>query len=234
MYYTELGTTKVSADRLGEMTAAINSQMANDFCPTFGIAPPTWEVLASGTSAQPGDLVITLMDQDQSVPGALGYHSEESTGVKFGSILVDPCLADLSPDPLVSVAQCLSHECCEALADIACDVWVLGTNGKLWAQEVCDPVESSTYVIGNVTVSDFLTPAFFDDQPLAGSVFDHLQVLSAGFSIAKGGYAVQWAPGSAQPQQVFGDDYPEWRKATKERPFARTLRRLAGASAVTG
>jgi hypothetical protein len=225
-YLTELGTTKVTAPQLEEMTQAINTQMQNDFCQAFGLTPVNWSVLPAGSTANPGDLVITLMDNDQSVPGALGYHSEQSSGVKFGSILVDPCLQYLGPNPLVSVAQCLSHECCEAAADIACDVWVLGTDNNLWAQEVCDPVESATYTIGNVTVSDFVTPAFFDDQPLAGASFDHLGMLKSGFSIDHGGYAVQWAPGTAQPKQVFGDEYPEWRKATKFRQFARTKKRL--------
>ncbi len=232
--YTELGTTKVTAAQLAEMTAAITQQMAQDFCPTYGIATASWSVLAPGATANPSDLVITLMDEDQSVPGALGYHSVENNGVKFGSILVDPCLQYLGANPLVSVAQCLSHECCEAVADIACDVWVLGTDQLLWAQEVCDPVESSTYAIGDVTVSDFVTPAFFDDQPVAGSKFDHTGVLTTGFSIDKGGYAVQWQPGSSQPKQVFGDDYPEWRKATKQRAFARTKLRLTGVRDQTG
>jgi hypothetical protein len=225
--YTELGTTKVTAAQLEEMTSAINQQMARDFCPAFGISLVSWSVLPAGATANPSDLVITLMDVDKSVPGALGYHSEQNNGVKFGSILVDPCLQYLGADPLISVAQCLSHECCEAAADIACDVWVLGTDSQLWAQEVCDPVESATYVIGAVTVSDFVTPAFFDDQAPAGSRFDHLGVLTAGFSIDKGGYAVLWQPGTAQPRQVFGDEYPEWRKGTKTRAFARTKKRLA-------
>jgi hypothetical protein len=226
MYYTELGTTKVTAAQLEEMTAAINEQMSKDFCPTYGLEAIVWQVNPSGSKVAPGDLVITLMDKDQTVPGALGYHSEENNGVKFGSILVDPCLQYLGSNPLVSVAQCLSHECCEAAADIACDVWVLGTDNNLWAQEVCDPVESATYTIGDVTVSDFVTPAFFDDDPLAGSEFDHIGVLKSGFAIDKGGYAVLWTPGQAKPHQVTGDQYPDWRKPTKSREFARTKRRL--------
>jgi hypothetical protein len=149
-----------------------------------------------------------------------------TNGVEFGSILVDPCIQYLGNNPLVSVAQCLSHECCEAAADLACDVWVLGSDNQLWAQEVCDPVESATYTIGQVTVSNFVKPAFFDEAPLAKSDFDHLGVLKSPFTIDKGGYAVLWKPGSAQPHQVFGDEYPKWRRATKQREFARTAQRL--------
>jgi hypothetical protein len=231
MYYTELGTDQVTAAQLEEMTEAINEQMAKDFCPTFGLLPISWSVLKTGAKAKPSDMVITLMDQDKTEPGALGYHSEQNNGVKFGSILVDPCLKYLGSNPLVSVAQCLSHECCEAAGDLACDAWVLGTDNQLWAQEVCDPVESATYTIGKVTVSNFVTPAFFDDAPLAKSKFDHLGVLKSGFALDKGGYAVLWKPGAAQPHQVFGDQYPEWRRATKQREFARTARRLRRAAA---
>ena len=78
MYYTELGTDKVTEAQLKEMTEAINEQMAKDFCPTFGLAPIAWSVLKAGAKARPNDMVITLMDQDKSVPGALGYHSVQN------------------------------------------------------------------------------------------------------------------------------------------------------------
>jgi hypothetical protein len=227
MFYTQLGTDKVSASQLQEMTTAINEQMSKDFCPAYNMIPLKWSVLPHGGKAKPGDLVITLMDEDKTEPGALGYHSEDNNGVKFGSILVDPCLQYLGSDPLVSVGQCLSHECCEAAADIACDVWVLGNDNQLWAQETCDPVESSTYVIGSVTVSNFVTPAFFDELAPAKSKFDHLGVLRSAFTIDKDGYAVLWKPGTGKPQQHFGDEYPGWRKATKQREFSRTKKRLS-------
>jgi hypothetical protein len=225
-FYTESGTDKVTDAQLRKMTEAITRQMFDDFCPTFGLLPITWRALEKGDRAHPRDLVITLIDQDKTEPGALGYHSERNSGVKFGSILVDPCLQYLGEDPLVSVAQCLSHECCEAAADLACDAWVQAPDNQLWALEVCDPVESATYVIDKVTVSNFVTPAFFDDLPAAHSIFDHMGVLKKGFTIDKGGYAVLWKPSTSKPHEVFGDHYPEWRKATKLRDYARTKKRL--------
>ena len=35
MFYTQLGTDKVTVSQLEEMTAAINEQMSKDFCPTY-------------------------------------------------------------------------------------------------------------------------------------------------------------------------------------------------------
>lgn len=43
---------------------------------------------------------------------------------------------------------------------------------------------------------------------------------------AKGGYAVQLSKGKIS--QVFGDEYPEWRKATKESDLSRTYKRTHG------
>jgi hypothetical protein len=52
-YLTELGTTKVTAPQLEEMTQAINTQMQNDFCQAFGLTPVNWSVLAGGQHGEP-------------------------------------------------------------------------------------------------------------------------------------------------------------------------------------
>jgi hypothetical protein len=78
VYYTELGTDKVTEAQLEEMTGAINEQMAKDFCPAFGLLLISWSILKSGKKAKPNDMVIMLMDQDKTEPGALGYHSVQN------------------------------------------------------------------------------------------------------------------------------------------------------------
>ena len=40
--------------------------------------------------------------------------------------------------------------------------------------EPCDPVESSTYQINGVTVSDFVTPSFYDDFKAVGRQYSFL------------------------------------------------------------
>jgi hypothetical protein len=54
------------------MTAAINEQMSEDFCPTHTMTPLKWSVPPEGGKAKPGDLVITLMDEDETESGAFG------------------------------------------------------------------------------------------------------------------------------------------------------------------
>ncbi len=69
--------------------------------------------------------------------------------------------------------------------------------GKAYSFEVCDPVEAPTYPVNGVSVSNFVTPAWFD--PLsdhATAQYDKLGELHAPFSILKGGYVVYEAAGA--------------------------------------
>jgi hypothetical protein len=92
-------------------------------------------------------------------------------------------------------------------------------------------VEAPTYEVNGVSVSNFVTPSWFDPQAPGGSQFDKLGKLSAPFSILPGGYVVYSADG--KEQQQFGDEFPAWRKQMKSGPAARTQRRRAEASALT-
>jgi len=104
----------------------------------------------------------------------------------------------------------------------------LTVNGSAYSFEVCDPVEAPSYVVSGVSVSNFVTPSWFDPLAPSGAQFDKLGHLTAPFTIVKGGYVVYESAG--QQQQKYGDDFPGWRKEMKGGPMARTRRRLAQAS----
>ncbi len=57
--------------------------------------------------------------------------------------------------------------------------------------EPCDPVESSTYAINGVTVSDFVTPSFYDDFNAAGRQYSFLGSVTEPFQLLAGGY-ISW------------------------------------------
>lgn len=110
-----------------------------------------------------------------------------------------------------SVSSVLSHEVLEMFIDPNCNLWANDGHGKAYSFEVCDPVEAPTYVVNGVSVSNFVTPAWFD--PLsdhATAQYDKLGNLKAPFSILKGGYVVYEAAGAEHQQ--YGDDFPAWRK----------------------
>jgi hypothetical protein len=75
-----------------------------------------------------------------------------------------------------------------------------------------------------VEVSNFVLPAWFDPIPVDGAKFDWLGKLSKPFSMTKGGYVIVRNQGSVS--QVFGEEFPAWKKALKlEKLGSRTRRR---------
>src|SRR5690348_2607477 len=63
------------------------------------------------------------------------------------------------------------------------------------------------------SVSNFVTPAWFDPLAPATAQFDKLGQLTAPFIILKGGYVVYESAG--KEQQKVGDKVPDWRKRMK-------------------
>jgi hypothetical protein len=112
--------------------------------------------------------------------------------------------------------------------DPNCNLWAKDGKGAAYSFEVCDPVEAPSYAVNGVSVSNFVTPSWFDPLAPATAQFDKLGQLHAAFSILKGGYVVYESAG--KEQQKFGDEFPEWRKQMKAGPLARTRRRLVQAA----
>jgi hypothetical protein len=127
-----------------------------------------------------------------------------------------------------SVSSVLSHEVLEMYVDPNCNLWANDGKGSAYSFEVCDPVEAPTYTVSGVSVSNFVTPAWFDPLAPATAQFDKLGQLKTPFSILKGGYVVYESAG--KEHQQFGDEFPGWRKEMKSGPLARTRRRLIQAS----
>lgn len=158
-------------------------------------------------SAPIGASVATIVDKGP-VEGALAYHSTDGGAP---SITVYAGVAALyGYDNSVS----MTHE----LQELAADPTICVTNqgwpydwiyiqkqdglhrvgqmeGTVWAQEVSDPVEAYSYpragVDGRpVQISDFITPAWFNDG--IGSRYDYMGLTTQPFEILIGGYAQYW------------------------------------------
>jgi hypothetical protein len=222
-------STLVTDEDAELMTAAVSLQMHRDFALAWGITPPSVAYLAQN-APEPGNTVIIAIMDNADQAGDLGWHTEGPNGIKYGRVFAEPVLQNggnaLTND--LSVASVLSHEVMETTGDPACNRWCDTGNGVLVALEVGDPVESDSYVIPaggqNVTVSDFVYPAWFDPGAPAGAVKDHMRLTSEPFEVRPTGYNVTMTEGTVS--QVFGREYPEWRKATKKTPTARTQRRV--------
>lgn len=205
----------------------------------------TWDRVAPAVLFQPGspilgdDEQIVLFDAPDQAD-ALGYHAEGPDGKPYGKVFVGPVL-DAGGGVLdggtsgTSVASELSHEAIELVGDPDVNLWADGptrAEGSSYAVELCDPCEATSYTITledgtRVLVSDFVTPAWFDEEAPSGSVFDWCQVVKAPFALGPGGYCVvRAAPGSEQ--QVFAETAPaRWRSAGRLHPAARAFKRCA-------
>ena len=216
-------STLVSAADVTRMTAAVYRQVKWQVSKAWELKPPLVVEAADEASAPVGATKVMIFD-DADVAGALGYHDVGPDGLPYGKVF-----AKVSLDNNVSVSSVLSHETCEIVGDAHANYWADAPDGKSYALELCDPVESDSYMINvngvNVEVSNFVTPDFFDTVQVAGAKFDWLGKLTAPFTMTKGGYLIVRTDGTAS--QVFGEEFPEWKKVSKlERLGSRTRKRL--------
>ncbi len=137
---------------------------------------------------------IVLTDTpDQAA--ALGYHEMTSTGVPLGKVF-----AGLDIDSGSSWTVTLSHELLEMLGDPWINWCAESPDGRLFALEVCDPVEADDlgYEIGGVRLSDFITPAWF--EPTQADRVDFMKRISRQLELAPGGYISILDPGKGWTQ----------------------------------
>jgi hypothetical protein len=237
-------STLVTNDEVAAMTEAIAAQVSDDAAAAWD-RPAAQVAFFTDASAVPAQMHrISMVDTIKDGPaGVLGYHTESAGGILWGIVAAKPELDNggkvLTGD--WSVSSVLSHEVLEMYVDPYCNLWANNDGGSVYSFEVCDPVEAPTYEVGGVSVSNFVTPAWFDPLSVgagaapspAGTVnFDHLGLLKAPFTIVKGGYVVYSTAGKAQ--QKFGDEFPQWRRDMKSGVMSRTrcrLRQLTGPGA---
>jgi hypothetical protein len=125
---------------------------------------------------------IVLTDNPDQA-GALGYHELTSQGTPLGKVF-----AGLDIQSGSSWTVTLSHELLEILVDPWINWCAEGSDGKIYALEVCDAVEADElgYEIDGVMVSDFITPSWF--EPTQADRVDFKRRLSKSMELARGGY----------------------------------------------
>jgi hypothetical protein len=138
--------------------------------------------LPKNQSLVPGWWQIIVMDNPDQAD-ALGYHELTSQGSPLGKVF-----AKLDLEHGYSWTVTLSHELLEMLADPWVNWCAVGSDGKIYALEVCDAVEADRlgYEIDGVLVSDFVTPAWF--EPTQADRVDFKRRLLKPLQLAEGGY----------------------------------------------
>ena len=174
-------STCLSDGQVEAVIPALQRQVSLDF-------KAYWEVdceltfLAKEKPLTEGWWQISVTDNPDQA-GALGYHELTSRGTPLGKVFA---ALDLQSGGSWTVT--LSHELLEMLADPWINWCAQGSDGKIYALEVCDAVETDKlgYKIGEVLVSDFITPSWFD--PTRANRVDFKRRISKPLQLASGGY----------------------------------------------
>jgi hypothetical protein len=188
---------------------ALERQVQEHFAPVYGLEA----TVGVASSALDGAWVIGLF-RDPDQPGALGYHSLGPNGLPCAKVF-----PELDKQDGANLSTTISHELLEMLADPFLRLAVQASDGRFYANEVCDAVEQDEYEIDGVTVSSFLLPDWYT----GGSKFDYLGKCNAALEVRPGGYAQVYDP-SAGWQQILNGQM----RAYRARLGGRTARRARG------
>lgn len=204
---------RVTDSSMMKIAQAIGKQVNGDFARAWGIdAAVTLMRRGDRSPPDPNAWWVAVLE-NPGQPEAAGYHDLTPQGKPLAVVHADLVEADGEELSVV-----ISREVLEMLADP-------GLSGfehhrgedKLYAREVCDPVQGAqnVYSIQGVRLSDFVYPAFFQDG--ATGPFNHRRTLKAPFEIAPGGFlpslhqadATSWS--EAPPQDMRPDSRLERR-----------------------
>jgi hypothetical protein len=199
-------TTDLTDEDVQLALRAINRQLAEDFEPEWSMgAQLRLEGKSQKTPSKTslpdlrGDAILYLWD-GSDVDDALGYHDLNFRGVPYGFVFTKLAKA-LDEDWTVT----LSHEALEMAADPNVNLLVHGPHPTKSSQsvfywyETCDAVQSESYPIDGIAVSNFLLPLYFTAGAEPGSRNDFLnRVPLSSFGINPGGYVGYYDPETGQ------------------------------------
>jgi hypothetical protein len=183
----------VTPEWLGAVAAAVSVQLDRDFAPEWGGAYSVR--VGSPTDIVPGEVVFAIVDSLPDAPGAIAYHDVGGTAVPVAFLALSTC------NTLDDVSTAISHECCETGGDAECNLWADSAAGQEMAREACDAVESLSYLVGDIRVSDFVLQSFF--APNGQAPYSYVQATGGGgpsapFQTAPGGYQIVRSSGTGE------------------------------------
>ena len=219
-------STILTHDVVRDAVAAVQKQVLTDFA-SYGWPSAEVAFYSDDLKPAPADQWQMVVLDDTTQAGALGYHDLPQSGaiVPIGYVFAKTC-----QQFGINWTTTLSHEVLEMLAD----PWICeaayhqtsNTDVVLYCWEVCDACENQSYQIDGISVSDFVTPAWFEDWRAPNSTkFDHLGTIRAPLTLAAGGYISTFTPGSGW-QQVSQGAAARMQARIANGKFTRSQRRM--------
>lgn len=183
---------------------AVNRQVTEDFLPIWG-AGFECAIMRGGTapvqSVHAPQAAIYVIDNPR-IPLALQHHAAQTMHLPTGFVFAD--LADWTVS--------LSHELLELIIDPNCRAYLPGPDPRpqaapgdwVWhTYEVCDAVERTEYQIDGVSVSNFVTPAYFGAEGTDRARTDFLGIGVAPFGLLPNCHLCIIEPETLQPALVL-------------------------------
>lgn len=191
---------------------AINRQVAEDFEPYWAFGGRLRLENSAGANTDfstlselRGDAILYILDSASDL-SVLGYHDRNLSGIPYGSVFLDLC-KQLGDEWSVT----LSHETLELIADPLCNLLVQGPHPALAGQtvyhyyEMCDAVQTQSYLLDGVMVSDFVLPEYFSPEA-SPRRNDFCSSPLAPFGTIPGGYIGFFDPVLGKDDRFFGND----------------------------
>jgi hypothetical protein len=177
-------TADVGPTQLARAAAALNTQIARDFAPAWGVDATVTTPRRVPRAAWP--LLVT-----EDAPAA-GIHLED--GGRPAAIV----------EYAADWTKAASHELLEMLVDphgtrtVTARAVKPGQGRVEYLVEVCDPCEAVAYEIDGVAVSDFYTPRYFDPAARAGVRYSHTGAITRPRQVLRGGYLSWRVPATGE------------------------------------
>jgi hypothetical protein len=176
------------ARELPRVARALQKQVKRDFGPVWGISASV-AAYASIADVPVGGWPV-IIDERLRNPTDSGFHWDP----------FDQPLARMAYDVNNAWTATASHEILEMLADPYGERMTAApsidpryrAHTVLYQVEVCDPCENVTYEIDGVTVSDFITPDYFDAKASARKRYSFKRAVKRPREVLIGGY-LSWS-----------------------------------------
>jgi len=201
-------TTQLALADLTPVAAALQKQVTRDFGPLWGIQATV--TAFDKLEDVPVDYWPVIIEDNIDQPGAAGFHTDEN-GQPMALVQFDD-----------TWSLTTSHETLEMLADPSGNRVVAGApppqlNGLKepkdlknlervnYLVEVCDPCEDTqfAYTSNGVTVSDFITPHYYDPNETTGTPYSFQGSIKGPHMVLEGGYVSFGNPVDNQWFQVI-------------------------------
>jgi hypothetical protein len=194
-------STVISNADVAKIVNALLVQYNRDLAPIWSLEKAAFHWIPKGHNPAAGAWWLVFLD-DSDQAGALAYHDLTNDGLPISKVFVKTLLSDGA-----SVSVGASHEMCEMAVDPTINLAAQDANGTFWAYEVCDPCESDQYgyKIGDILMTDFVTPAWFGFAHAGTRIRDFMGHLTTPFAVGVGGYAQFFDPKKGW-QQITGHE----------------------------